>query len=451
MIITGEFSIVLHKNICCGYSLESPRCGNSNEYRQLMFLWRNNENYPQIPSLSVYCISEKNRMIDTLKSKLQELNNLSQSLNDQLEQLRQQLDNNNRDLLSFSGSDTDVTDFSDQDTFFEDSNDSFTYQLNDSNGDASAADTAVLNDNNDNDNDNDNGDNDNGGDIDPGNDVFEQVEVTVVNSLFDLSSRLERVRDEMRTVLNTGTVPDNSLTEDLGMRSARFDDIIDNMSRNISDTSARSETNDNRINTSRDSQISTRTSNNNTVDENRNTLQNMSESDDDDDNDDDDNDNANNATPMDYEPRSDHSYSSYRGNWQSPGHDSTYSNRSPQSSHRSPSHSYRSDDDRQSLSDHSYSATPDRRSIRSVRSVYTRSPTPFPDISDGNSSRSRSSASDRQSERSLSSRSPSRSPARSFHSNIFSPNASPDYHSTPRSTHSLDESEQSRRSYRSYR
>ena len=34
MISEGQFSSVLHKNICCGYSLESPRRGdsNSNEY-----------------------------------------------------------------------------------------------------------------------------------------------------------------------------------------------------------------------------------------------------------------------------------------------------------------------------------------------------------------------------------------------------------------------------------
>ena len=42
---------------CCGYSLESPRQGDSIEYPQRMFLWRNNQNYPLIitkypPSLS---------------------------------------------------------------------------------------------------------------------------------------------------------------------------------------------------------------------------------------------------------------------------------------------------------------------------------------------------------------------------------------------------------------
>ena len=29
-----------------GYSLESPHRGDTNEYPQQMFLWRNNENYP---------------------------------------------------------------------------------------------------------------------------------------------------------------------------------------------------------------------------------------------------------------------------------------------------------------------------------------------------------------------------------------------------------------------
>ena len=29
-----------HKNICCGYSLEAPQQGTSNEYPQRMFLWK---------------------------------------------------------------------------------------------------------------------------------------------------------------------------------------------------------------------------------------------------------------------------------------------------------------------------------------------------------------------------------------------------------------------------
>ena len=35
------FFLFLHKNICCGYSLEAPRRGASNEYPQHRFSWRN--------------------------------------------------------------------------------------------------------------------------------------------------------------------------------------------------------------------------------------------------------------------------------------------------------------------------------------------------------------------------------------------------------------------------
>ena len=38
------FFLFLHENICCGYSLEAPRQGTSNEYPQHMFSWRNIEN-----------------------------------------------------------------------------------------------------------------------------------------------------------------------------------------------------------------------------------------------------------------------------------------------------------------------------------------------------------------------------------------------------------------------
>ena len=48
VIIVGSFFLFLHKNICCGYSLEAPRWGASNEYPQHMFLWRTRENYPII-------------------------------------------------------------------------------------------------------------------------------------------------------------------------------------------------------------------------------------------------------------------------------------------------------------------------------------------------------------------------------------------------------------------
>ena len=45
---------------CCGYSLESPCRGDSNEYPQHTFLWRNKQNYPLIitkyPPYLFHCI-----------------------------------------------------------------------------------------------------------------------------------------------------------------------------------------------------------------------------------------------------------------------------------------------------------------------------------------------------------------------------------------------------------
>ena len=43
------FFLFLHENICCGYSLEVPHAGTSNEYPQHMFSWRNKKNIPWIP------------------------------------------------------------------------------------------------------------------------------------------------------------------------------------------------------------------------------------------------------------------------------------------------------------------------------------------------------------------------------------------------------------------
>ena len=43
MMIKRSFSSILHKNICCGYSLESPQRGDSNEHPQHMFygeMWK---------------------------------------------------------------------------------------------------------------------------------------------------------------------------------------------------------------------------------------------------------------------------------------------------------------------------------------------------------------------------------------------------------------------------
>ena len=39
------------QNICCGYSLEVPQWGASNEYPQHMFSWRNTKNIYLIPTL----------------------------------------------------------------------------------------------------------------------------------------------------------------------------------------------------------------------------------------------------------------------------------------------------------------------------------------------------------------------------------------------------------------
>ena len=36
--------LFLHENTCCGYSLEAPQQGASNEYPQHMFSWRNKKN-----------------------------------------------------------------------------------------------------------------------------------------------------------------------------------------------------------------------------------------------------------------------------------------------------------------------------------------------------------------------------------------------------------------------
>ena len=45
------FSYFFTKNICCGYSLEVPHRGTSNECPQHMFSWRNKKNIYLIPTL----------------------------------------------------------------------------------------------------------------------------------------------------------------------------------------------------------------------------------------------------------------------------------------------------------------------------------------------------------------------------------------------------------------
>ena len=55
--------ITIASNICCGYSLELPRQGDSNEYPQHMFLWRNKQNCPLIitkyPPYLFLCLAYK--------------------------------------------------------------------------------------------------------------------------------------------------------------------------------------------------------------------------------------------------------------------------------------------------------------------------------------------------------------------------------------------------------
>ena len=47
--------LFLDKNICCGYSLEAPWWGASNEYPQHMFLSRNKKNIMRIPVPHLIC------------------------------------------------------------------------------------------------------------------------------------------------------------------------------------------------------------------------------------------------------------------------------------------------------------------------------------------------------------------------------------------------------------
>ena len=44
VVFLPKIPLFLHKNICCGCVLESPRRGDSNTHPQHMFLWRNIKN-----------------------------------------------------------------------------------------------------------------------------------------------------------------------------------------------------------------------------------------------------------------------------------------------------------------------------------------------------------------------------------------------------------------------
>ena len=47
-----DICLILHKNICCGYSFEVPRWGTSNEYPQHMLMQRNTKTSCGYPILS---------------------------------------------------------------------------------------------------------------------------------------------------------------------------------------------------------------------------------------------------------------------------------------------------------------------------------------------------------------------------------------------------------------
>lgn len=170
-------------------------------------------------------------MIEILKAKLQELNNLSQSLNDQLEQLRQQL--NERPpryfVESLVGSssdseddDVDFVDFLSEDT----SQDSFADSLSNHSGGTAVANSGTGNETSAPLNDTEEAGTVSGAD---GADVVEQVERTVVNSLFELSSRLEIVRNQMRAVLNSGHVEDHgSLSDDVRIPAEALEALVNN-------------------------------------------------------------------------------------------------------------------------------------------------------------------------------------------------------------------------------
>ena len=66
MIILEQFSPVLHKNIHCGYTSESPLSGASDEYPQCIFSWRNEKNirnYCQIRLLNKSSVTHSGNLI----------------------------------------------------------------------------------------------------------------------------------------------------------------------------------------------------------------------------------------------------------------------------------------------------------------------------------------------------------------------------------------------------
>lgn len=176
-------------------------------------------------------------MIEILKAKLQELNNLSQSLNDQLEQLRQQLNERPSNFLeslvdTSSDEDEDFVDIFSDETSVDSFNDSLsnhsgtTQEVADNNANATNAPASNS---------------DAPAGTEEGADVVEQVERTVVNSLFELTSRLEIVRNQMRAVLNSGLVQEqNRLNDDVRISAAALDAIVNNNNNNSNTNNNRS-------------------------------------------------------------------------------------------------------------------------------------------------------------------------------------------------------------------
>ena len=169
-------------------------------------------------------------MIEQLKVKLHELNSFSQSLTDQLFELRQQLNDRTQGFSPASSISSDSSE-----SVFITFDDHSRYSFNDSLFDSAASsisadnlgsmDNAASNDANQASN-NATGNSD-------GSDVVEQVERTMENRLFELSSRLERVRNQMRGVLNSRLVHDqNNLNDEVRFPTAAELDALVNSNNN---------------------------------------------------------------------------------------------------------------------------------------------------------------------------------------------------------------------------
>ena len=95
MIILGYLFLILHKNKCCGYSLEAPHQDGYKEYQHPKFLWRTGENYRRtitkysylaspLKNIHVFIISRKTLMLidrfEVREEKEEFINNLGKPL-----------------------------------------------------------------------------------------------------------------------------------------------------------------------------------------------------------------------------------------------------------------------------------------------------------------------------------------------------------------------------------